>query len=147
LKKVLYIFALKKIVFMTLKALNIWNVLKIVIALFMIFAGVQHFINANFFIPYVPSFLPLKMTIIYVSGLFEILVGLFLFTKKYASYGAIGALVLLLLFLPIHIWDVITETPAIGSKQAALIRLPIQFLLIFIVWKIKKSISQNKLAL
>lgn len=125
-------------------ALNIWNVLKIVMALFMIYAGAQHFLKPDFFIPFVPAFLPLKTTIIYISGAIEILLGISLFIKKYANYGAFGIFILLLLFLPIHIWDVFSETPAIGSKQAAFIRLPIQFLFIFIIWKVKNSISKNK---
>lgn len=125
-------------------ALKIWNVLKIAMALFMIYAGAQHFIKPDFFTPFVPVFLPLKTTIIYLSGAVEILLGLLLLINKYAKFGALGILILLLLFLPIHIWDVFSETPAIGSKQAAFIRLPIQFLLIFIVWKVKNSISQNK---
>ena len=133
-----------KAVFMKSNSLKIWNVLKIVIALFMIYAGAQHFIKPTFFMPFVPAFLPLKTTIIYVSGAVEILLGAMLFLKKYAKFGALGMFILLILFLPIHIWDVFSETPAIGSKQAALIRLPIQFLLIFITWKIKNSISENK---
>ena len=127
------------------KTLKIWNILKIVIAVFMIYAGIQHFIKPNFFIPFVPDFLPLKTTIIYASGVAEILVGVLLLIKKYAKIGAIGILVLLFLFLPIHIWDVFAEVPAIGSRKAALIRLPIQFLLIFIVWKIKNSVSNNNI--
>ena len=121
-----------------------WNILKIVIALFMIYAGIQHFVNPDFFLPFVPEFLSLKTTIVYVSGIAEILVGLLLLIKKYAKIGAIGILVLLFLFLPIHIWDVFAEAPVIGSRKAALIRLPIQFLLIFIVWKIKNSVLNKK---
>ena len=94
--------------------------------------------------PFVPTFLPLKLAIIYISGAVEIILGAMLLLKKYAKLGALGIFILLILFLPIHIWDVFSETPAIGSKQAAFIRLPIQFLLIYIVWKIKNSISQNK---
>lgn len=111
----------------------------------MIYAGIQHFVKPDFFIPFVPEFLPLKTTIVYASGVAEILVGLLLLIKKYAKIGAIGILVLLFLFLPIHIWDVFAEVPAIGNRKAALIRLPIQFLLIFIVWKIKNSVSKNNL--
>ena len=118
-----------------------WNILKIIIALFMIYAGIQHFVKPDFFLPFVPKFLPLKTTIVYVSGIAEILVGLLLLIKKYAKIGAIGTLILLFLFLPIHIWDVFAEAPVIGSRKAALIRLPIQFLLIFIVWKIKNNVS------
>ncbi len=141
--KFLYICNLKSL-FMKLNSLKIWTVLKIVIALFMIYAGIQHFVKPFIFIPFVPEFLPLKLSIVYASGVVEILVGFLLLIKKYAKIGAIGILILLVLFLPIHIWDVFSESPAIGSKQAAFIRLPIQFVLIFIVWKIKNSISQNK---
>ena len=127
------------------KTFKIWNILKIVIALFMIYAGIQHFLKPAFFMPFVPEFLPLKTTIIYASGVAEILVGVLLLIKKYAKIGAIGILVLLFLFLPIHIWDVFSETPAIGSQKAALIRLPIQFLLIFIVFQLKNSVSINNI--
>ena len=124
---------------------KIWLVLKMVLAIFLILGGVQHFISPTNYIPFVPSFLPFTMAIIYISGLFEILFGLALFFKKYETIGAWGILILMLLFLPIHIWDVFSDTPAIGSHNAALIRLPVQFLLIFIAWKVKNNVSQPKL--
>jgi len=115
-----------------------WFFLKVILALFLIFGGVQHFTSPNNYIAFVPSFLPFTLAIIYVSGFFEILFGLALFFKKLEIIGAWGILILMLLFLPIHIWDVFSETPAIGSRNAALVRLPIQFLLIGISWKVKK---------
>ena len=124
---------------------KIWLILKVVLAILLIFGGVQHFISPNNYIPFVPSFLPFTLAIIYLSGLFEILFGLALFFKKLETIGAWGILILMLLFLPIHIWDVFSKTPAIGSHNAALIRLPIQFLLIFIAWKVKNNVSQYKL--
>lgn len=124
------------------QSLNIWSVLKIAFALFMIYAGAQHFLKPDFFVPFVPEFLPFKMEIVYVSGIFEIGFGLLLLFKKYAKMAALGIFVLLLLFLPIHIWDVISETPVIGSKTAAWIRLPIQFLLLFLIWKIKNNAAK-----
>ena len=124
---------------------KIWLVLKVVLAIFLILGGVQHFISPTNYITFVPSFLPFTMAIIYISGLFEILFGLELFFKKHETIGAWGILILMLLFLPIHIWDVFSETPAIGSHNAALIRLPIKFLLIFIAWKVKNNVSQRTL--
>ena len=123
---------------------KIWLILKVVLAIFLIFGGVQHFISPNNYIPFVPSFLPFTLALIYLSGLFEILFGLALFCKKLETLGAWGILILMLLFLPIHIWDVFSKTPAIGSHNGALIRLPIQFLLIFIAWKVKNNVSQYK---
>jgi Predicted membrane protein len=123
-----------------------WNVIKIILALFIIYGGVQHFVKANFYIPFVPSFLPYPMAIIYVSGIIEIVLGVvLLLSKKYAKLGALGVLVLMILFLPIHIWDVFSETPAIGSHDASLIRLPIQFVLIALAWNVYKVLYMKKI--
>jgi len=111
-----------------------WIVIRILFAAFMIFGGVQHFLNPDFYIPFVPSFLPLTTAIIYASGILEILFGIMLIIPKYSKQGALGILLLMLIFLPIHVWDVFSATPAIGSQKAALIRLPIQFLFIAIAW-------------
>jgi uncharacterized membrane protein len=78
------------------------------------------------------------MAIIYISGLAEVLLGLMLFVPKYIRLGAGGILLLMILFLPIHVWDVFSSHPAIGSHEAALVRLPIQFIFIFIAWKLWK---------
>lgn len=123
---------------------KIWIILKIILATFIIFGGVQHFLKPEFYIPFVPKFFPFTMAIIYISGLVEIIFGIALFTKKYATYGAWGIFILMLVFLPIHIWDVFSDTPAIGNHKAALIRLPIQFVLIAISWKVLSIVSQKK---
>ena len=120
-----------------------WSILKIILALFLIFGGVQHFLKPETYVPFVPVFLPGTMAIIYVSGVLEIVFGIALFFKKWAYMGATGILILMLLFLPIHIWDVFSDTPAIGSQTAALIRLPLQFLLIGSAWKVKNKILRR----
>lgn len=123
-----------------------WTVIKIILALFIIYGGVQHFVKPDFYIPFVPSFLPYPMAIIYISGIIEIVLGFaLLLNKKYANWGALGVLVLMILFLPIHIWDVFSETPAIGGHNAALIRFPIQLLLIALSWKVYSILSIKKL--
>lgn len=111
-------------------------VIRIAFATFMVFAGIQHFLKPEFYIPFVPSFLPFTLAIIYLSGCLEVVLGFLLFIPKYVKIGAMGILLLMLMFLPIHIWDVFSNTPAIGSQQAALIRLPVQLLFIAIAWKL-----------
>ncbi len=116
----------------------IWNILKVLLAVFMIYAGSQHFINPDFFNPFVPDILVFKTAIIYVSGILEVGLGILLLVPKFASKAALAIFVLMLLFLPIHIWDVFSDTPAIGSHQAALIRLPMQLVLIALSFKLYK---------
>jgi len=119
--------------------ITLWKVVRIIFAAFMVFAGVQHFLNPEMYIVFVPAFLPFTMTIIYLSGILEIALGILMLIPKYIKIGASGVLLLMLLFLPIHIWDVFSDTPAIGSQSAALVRLPVQFLFIAIAWKIKNQ--------
>ncbi|WP_418650976.1 hypothetical protein [Tenacibaculum aestuariivivum] len=131
---------------MMTKKQRFWNVLKILLALFMIFGGVQHFIKSDFYPPFVPTFLPFTLMIIYLSGILEVGLGILLFmNKKYAKFGALGIFCLMILFLPIHIWDIFSSTPAIGSHTVALIRVPFQFLFIAWSWKIYQitSIKNN----
>jgi uncharacterized membrane protein len=121
----------------------VWIVVRVLFAMFMIYGGVQHLVKPDFYIPFVPSFLPFTTAIIFASGILEILLGIMLIIPKYSKHGAFGILLLMLIFLPIHVWDVFSATPAIGSHQAALIRLPVQFLLIFLAWKLKKLKPAN----
>jgi uncharacterized membrane protein len=119
-----------------------WIGLKIVLALFMVYAGVQHFIKPTFYLPFVPNFLPFKLMIVYFSGVLEIALGVLLIVPKYSRWGATGIIWLMIVFLPIHIWDLFIDEPAIGSHKAAMIRLPIQFILIGIAWAIRKYATQ-----
>lgn len=66
-------------------------------------AGIQHLVKPDFYIPFVPSFLPFTKTIIYSSGILEILLGIIMVIPKYAKHGALGILLLMLIFLPIHV--------------------------------------------
>jgi uncharacterized membrane protein len=122
---------------MTMK--NVWVVARILFAIFIIFAGVQHFLKPEFYAVFVPSFLPFNTAIIYASGILEIILGIMLIIPKYAKQGAWGIFILMLIFLPIHVWDVFSANPAIGSQKAALIRLPIQFVFIALAWKLKNT--------
>ncbi len=110
----------------------VWKILQILLAAMLIYAGVQHFLKPAFYEPFVPAFLPAKTFIVYASGVVEILLGILLLIPKYTKLAATGIILLMIAFLPIHIWDIFSENPAIGSKNAAMIRLPIQFL--FIAW-------------
>lgn len=116
-----------------------WNILRILLALFMLNAGVQHFVKPDFFTAFVPSFLIYKTAIIYVSGMVEIILAILLMIPKYVYLAATGIFFLMLLFLPIHIWDVFSDTPVIGSHKAAMIRLSLQFVLIALAYKLKKN--------
>ncbi|WP_100896868.1 DoxX family protein [Cellulophaga sp. RHA19] len=116
----------------------IWNILKVLLAVFIIYAGLQHFVKPDFYNPFVPDVLVFKTFIIYASGILEVGLGVLLLVPKFAKKAAFLIFILMLVFLPIHVWDVFSSTPAIGSHQAALIRLPIQLVLIALSYKLYK---------
>jgi len=120
----------------TMKILKL--ILTYLFGAFMIFGGVNHFLKPEMYLPFIPSFLP-GAAINYLSGIAEIIVGIGVFIPAFRSQSTLGILVLMLLFLPLHIVDVFKENPAIGSHQMALIRLPLQFVLILWAWFIHKK--------
>jgi uncharacterized membrane protein len=116
--------------------------LAFVFAAVLISAGINHFINPQIYSPFIPNWMPLLLTNI-LTGIVELALGIALLLKRYRQHAAFGVFILMLLFLPLHFLDVFKEQPAIGSKTIALIRLPIQFLLIYCAWYIYKTKKQQ----
>jgi uncharacterized membrane protein len=108
---------------------------RILFGILFCFAGIMHIIRPKFFKNFIPNFLP-KLTINYIFGVLEFMAGLGLFFTETLENAAAGIFILLLLFLPIHIWDATKAKPAIGSKKIAFIRIPLQFLLLYCAYNI-----------
>jgi uncharacterized membrane protein len=108
-------------------------VIVISFAVILVAGGVNHIFNPKFYNRFIPSVFP-KLLVNYVSGVVEIVLGvgvLFLGTRY---WSALGIFILMVAFLPLHVIDLFREKPAIGSRTLAIIRLPIQFLLIWGAW-------------
>jgi uncharacterized membrane protein len=111
--------------------------LTIMLAVFMIFAGIMHFIKPRFYNKFIPDFIP-KLFANYLAGIIEVLLGIGLLIPHYQQMAGKGMFYLMLFFLPIHVLDVFKEKPAIGSKKLAIIRIPIQLILIYWTWHLSK---------
>ena len=75
----------------------------IIMTLFYIMAGTNHFINPDWYVRIVPPILPFKTAIIYISGILEIILGTLLIfpkTRFIASWGLI--LLLVAVYPPIY---------------------------------------------
>ena len=110
-------------------------VLRLVFSFFFIYAGMVHIVKPKNFKHFIPDFLP-KLSVNYIFGFIEIMLGTCLMWSETSSEAAIGVFILMILFLPIHIWDVTKSRPAIGSKRLAIIRIPVQFLLMYLSYLI-----------
>ncbi len=71
---------------------------------FYFFAGVNHFINPEFYKPLIPDYLPWNDVINFTSGLLESAFGIGVLFGKTRKISAYGIIVLLFLFIPSHIY-------------------------------------------
>ena len=72
--------------------------------LFYFSAGINHIINPDFYIDLIPNYLPNPYGINILSGLIEIALSLLLLFPKYLKIGALGIIVLLIFFVPSHVY-------------------------------------------
>ena len=70
-------------------------ILKIIFAIFFIYAGIMHFIKPAFFKHFIPNGFP-KLTVNYIVGVIEFGLGLGLFFPQVVSYSAYGIFILLI---------------------------------------------------
>ena len=103
----------------------------------MLFSTYYHIANPAFYEPMIPSWLP-SNAVNWGTALAEALVGILLFIPAYRYLGGLGFMVLMIVFLPLHVWDLFRPDPMTGSMTGAIIRLIIQFALIYGGWWIYK---------
>ena len=71
---------------------------------FYILAGLNHFLNADFYLPLIPDYLPYPEIINVISGLLELFMGILLVPKKTRTWAAYAIIAMLLAFIPAHIY-------------------------------------------
>jgi uncharacterized membrane protein len=122
------------------------SIVKLIIIYLMAFSymlvGTTHFLYPSFFLKIMPPYFPIRLELVYLSGFFECVLGFFLFfskTRKLASYGLIA---LLIAVFPANIY----LAQSIEAQQAleissimAVVRLPFQFLFIWIAFWFTKD--------
>jgi uncharacterized membrane protein len=114
------------------------KIISVIFAIIMLLGAVGHVVSPEMYAPLIPSFIPE-----FIAHLFSIVselgVGIALLVPKYRKYGGLGFMILMVIFLPIHVWDLLREEPFIGSKTIAVVRLFAQFLMIYTGWWIYKK--------
>lgn len=112
------------------------TVLLWVMALAYIFAGYNHLVNPAFYVAIMPPELPDPEWLNVLSGLAEIVLGVFLLEPRTRVYAAWGIIALLVAVFPANMYaaqaNVGPDGPGSGPGTLAYLRLPFQAL--FIVW-------------
>jgi uncharacterized membrane protein len=108
-------------------------VLRWLLTIFMVVAGVMHFIAPETYIAMMPEALPAPRALVYISGVFEILGGLGLILPATRRLAAWGLIALLVAVLPANINMAVNKLPlgdVVVPTWALWVRLPLQLLLI-----------------
>lgn len=108
------------------------TVSKFVLAIFMIGAGVMHFVNPAFFLKIMPPYLPLHNVLVLLSGVCELLLGILLLVPAYSRWAAWGIIALLIAVFPANLHVFQHQELLQAPPLVHLLRLPLQG--IFILW-------------
>ena len=107
--------------------------MKYLLGVFFVGAGVMHFVNPGFYLKLMPPYLPWHLGLVYLSGIFEIVLGILVVIPKYTRLAAWGLIALLIAVFPANIY--LAMNPHLmpnASPTTHLMRLPFQ--LVFIAW-------------
>ena len=105
-------------------------ILKYLLAAFFVLGGLNHFINTAFYVKIMPPYLPWHLSLVYLSGVFEIALGLLLLVHGFARVAAWGLIALLVAVFPANIHMAMNHELFPEYTVAALwLRLPLQFVL------------------
>lgn len=105
---------------------------KFVLSIFLVVAGTLHFILPDVYLRIMPPYLPWPLGLVYLSGAFELALGLLLLVPRYSCWAAWGIIALLIAVFPanFHLYQHQEIMP--GPPLLHLLRLPLQA--VFILW-------------
>jgi len=109
-----------------------------VMAVFYIYAGLNHLVNPEFYLAIMPPDRPGPALLNVISGLAGIVLGVFLLEPRTRVYASWGIIALLIAIFPANVYvaveNVGIDGPGTGAGAANWIRLPFQALLIAWAW-------------
>jgi uncharacterized membrane protein len=114
----------------------------LLLAFFFVFAGVMHFVNAAFFVAIMPPYLPWHLELVYLSGVFEIALGLAVLPVATRSRAGFGLIALLVAVYPANIHMAVNPDAYVEAGASLVFiygRLPFQFLFMYWAWWATRS--------
>ena len=106
-------------------------------ALFMIAAGIAHFVNPDFYLRIMPPWLPWHRELVFLSGVCEVAAGLLVLVPGTRQWGGLFAIAVLLGVFPANVWMAVDASIWPGVPTwARWARLPLQALVIWWAWRV-----------
>jgi uncharacterized membrane protein len=113
----------------------------VLLALFFVAAGANHFVHPGFYLRIVPGYLPAHALLVAISGVCEFLGGIGVLIPRTRRLAGIGLIALLIAVFPANVQ--MAQHPElyadIGNALAFYIRLPLQLAVIAWVWWVTRT--------
>lgn len=111
-------------------------------AILMFGGALGHLVYPEIYAPMVPPFIPLGVANV-LAVFAEAATGFLLVFPSTRVLGASAFALLMVGFLPIHVWDMLKDEPVMGSAGAAILRLLIQSLFIVGGFWVSQQLSKT----
>lgn len=109
-----------------------------VLAVGFVLAGANHFRDPDFYVAIMPPYIPWHLPLVYLSGVFEIVLGLLVLPPATRSLAGWGLVLLLVAVFPANVHmamnEVLIDGEPAAPKWALYVRLVLQFVLIAWAW-------------
>jgi len=113
------------------------RVVRLLLAVAFIVAGVLHFTHTKFYSAIMPGYLPYPRALVFISGVCEIIGGAALLVPRLRRLAGYGLIAFLLAVFPANI-QMLLDSAHTGAPSfpplLLWLRLPLQFVFIAIVW-------------
>lgn len=97
-----------------------------------IVAGIFHFFKPKMYMRIIPKYLPSHRSLVYLSGIVEIVFGIALCFPKLKNWSIYGIICMLIVFLSVHFYMLSGEKASAGiPKWILILRIPLQFFLMY----------------
>jgi uncharacterized membrane protein len=107
----------------------------------MVSAGLYHFVNPEPYLMMMPDYLPGHEALVFISGVFEVLLGAALFVPKFRALAGWGLIALLIAVWPANIYmasEGIQPPGMAMSPTVAWVRVAFQAVFIYWAWAVTR---------
>ncbi len=100
-----------------------------------------HFVNPQSLVSFIFPPLP-PLPTIYLAGAIQLIIAMAVILPKTRAIGGLAFMALCFAYMPLHIWDLFRDDPVISSLSAAIVRVIVQGLFIwigYVIWQPTKG--------
>ena len=109
-------------------------VFKLLLGVFFIVAGANHFLRPDFYLNLMPDYIPAHAFMVQLSGVTEIVAGVMLLIPPISRWGAWFIIAHLVVFFTVHFWMIQHAEDRYSDISLAALWIRIVVQVVFIAW-------------